>query len=56
METVTLLRYRHSYQAAVTFLRHILPRLNLVYLSSDDRARALDWFRKLSNFSKSPIA
>jgi predicted nucleic acid-binding protein len=52
VETVTLLRYRHSYQAAMAFLRQILPYLNLVYLTSDDRAKALDWFRKLSRDKK----
>ena len=52
VETLTLLRYRHSYQAAMTFLYQILPRLNLIYLSSDDRAKALDWFRRISQDKK----
>jgi predicted nucleic acid-binding protein len=48
VETVTLLRYRHSYQAAMAFIQQILPRLNLVSLATEDRAKALDWFRRLS--------
>jgi predicted nucleic acid-binding protein len=34
VETVTLLRYRYSYLGAQTFLRRVLPTLNLVYISS----------------------
>jgi predicted nucleic acid-binding protein len=48
VETVTLLRYRYSYQAAMTFIGQILPQLNLIYLTTEDRAKALDWFRRLS--------
>jgi predicted nucleic acid-binding protein len=52
VETVTLLRYRYSYQAARSFIQRILPRLNLIYLMNEDRAKALDWFRKLSRDNK----
>lgn len=38
VETVTLLRVRHSYQAALIFIEEILPHLNVVYL--DDAGRA----------------
>ncbi len=52
VETVTLLRYRHSYRAAMVFIHQILPRLNLVTLPTSDRAKALDWFGKLSRDKK----
>jgi len=48
VETVTLLRYRFHYQAALTFIQDLLPQLNFVLLSTEDRAKALEWFKKLS--------
>jgi len=48
LETVTLLRYRYSYQGAVTFVDQILPRLNVFYIDSEVRAKSLLAFRKLS--------
>ena len=48
VETVTLLRYRHSYHGALRFIDTVLPRLNLVYLSTGERANAIQWFRTLS--------
>jgi predicted nucleic acid-binding protein len=48
VETVTLLRMRHSYAAALVFLDEILPRLNVVHPDEAARARALQAFRKLS--------
>lgn len=47
-ETVTLLRYRYSYQGAMTFIDTVLPKLNVVYITAEDRSRALWWFRRLS--------
>ncbi|MCZ7626092.1 MAG: hypothetical protein M5R38_10035 [Candidatus Methylomirabilis sp.] len=41
VETVTLLRYRYSYLGAQTFLRRVLPTLNLVYV--DDAERQKPW-------------
>lgn len=48
VETVTLLRYCYSYQGAITFIDRVLPRLNIFYIDSDIRAKALLAFRKLS--------
>lgn len=48
VETVTLLRYRYSYRGAITFIDLVLPRLNIFYIDSDTRAKALLTFRKLS--------
>lgn len=45
-ETVTLLRYRHSYQGAVTFIKEVLPRVNIIYSNNHDRAKALQIFLK----------
>jgi len=46
--TVTLLRYRYSYRGAITFIDLVLPRLNIFYIDSEARAKALQAFRKLS--------
>jgi len=48
VETVTLLRYRYSYRGAITFIDLVLPRLNIFYIDSEARAKALQAFRKLS--------
>lgn len=48
LETVTLLRYCYSYQGAITFIDLFLPRLNIFYIDSEVRAKALLAFRKLS--------
>ncbi len=48
VETVTLLRYRHSYFGAQTFVRRVLPRLNLVYLDDREREKALMLFSRVS--------
>lgn len=48
VETVTLLRYRYSYRAAMTFVEGVLPRLNIVHIASDQRAKAIQEFRRLS--------
>lgn len=48
VETVTLLRYRYSYLGAQTFLRRILPTLNLVYLDETERRKALILFSRVS--------
>ena len=48
VETVTLLRIRHNYQAAITFIRHVLPHLQIMTLDVKSRAQALVLFEKLS--------
>jgi predicted nucleic acid-binding protein len=48
VETVTLLRYRYSYRGAITFSDLVLPRLNIFYIDSEARGKALLAFRKLS--------
>jgi predicted nucleic acid-binding protein len=52
VETVTLLRYRHSYIGTQAFIRRVLPRLNLVYLSEAERERALVLFSRMSREHK----
>lgn len=52
VETVTLLRYRHSYRGVVVFLDKVLPRLNIFYIDSEIRAKALLAFRKLGRDRK----
>lgn len=48
METVTLLRYRHSYGTSITFIREVLPSLQLFSLSENDRQKTLKLFEQLS--------
>ena len=48
LETVTLLRYHYSHKGAVTFIKTVLPHLNVVHLGSEERAKALRLFVKLS--------
>ena len=48
VETVTLLRVRHSYRAAMVFIEEILPHLNVIYLDEAGRSKALEAFRRLS--------
>jgi len=48
VETVTLLRYRHSYLGAQIFVRRVLPTLNLVYLDETQRRKALTLFSRVS--------
>jgi predicted nucleic acid-binding protein len=48
VETATLLRYRYSYRGATVFLDRVLPRLNIFYIDSEVRAKALLVFRKFS--------
>ena len=45
---MTLLRYRYSYRGAVTFIDQVLLQLNIFYINSEDRAKGLLAFRKLS--------
>ena len=52
VETVTLLRYRYSYHGAMVFLDRVLPRLNIFYIDSEVRAKALLAFRKFSRNMK----
>ena len=52
VETVTLLRYRYSYLGAQTFVRRILPTLNLVYLDETERHKALILFGRVSRERK----
>lgn len=47
VETVTLLRHRYSFQGAKTFIDVVLPRLNVVYASTSERAEALAVFGRL---------
>lgn len=48
VETVTLLRYRYSYLGAQTFIRRVLPTLNLVYVDEAERQKALALFSRVS--------
>lgn len=48
LETVTLLRYRYSYQGSMAFIEEVLPHLNLIQLTSEDRINALEIFKKFS--------
>lgn len=48
VETVTLLRYRYSYLGAQTFIRRVLPTLNLVYVDETERQKALALFGRVS--------
>jgi len=52
METIPLLRYRYSYRGALTFIEHLLPRLNVVYIDEQARAKALAVFKRWSRDSK----
>lgn len=47
-ETITLLRYRVSYPAALIFVDELCPQLRFVEYGPDVRARALDVFRRYS--------
>jgi predicted nucleic acid-binding protein len=47
-ETVTLLRYRVSYPAALTFVDGLVPRLRLAEYGVEIRAQALQVFRRYS--------
>lgn len=51
-ETVTLLRTRYGYEGAMTFIRDVLPSLQIIYLSDRDRREALRLFEKLSSDKK----
>ena len=44
-ETATLLRYRHSYAAACTFLGEVKPTLRLVHYGDGTRSEAEEVFR-----------
>lgn len=46
-ETVTLLRYRHSWAAAVRFLDDVRPALHIVEYGAEVRAEAEQVFRRL---------
>ncbi len=52
IETVTLLRYRLTYNGAAVFIKTVLPSLNIIYISDPDRAKALEIFLKLSKDKK----
>lgn len=52
IETVTLLRYRLSYNGAAVFIKTVLPNLNIIYISDPDRTKALETFLKLSKDKK----
>lgn len=47
-ETVTLLRSRHSYRAAMVFIQKILPILEIYPTSLKTQKRALKYFEKFS--------
>lgn len=52
LETVTLLRYRHSYEAAMTFVKDVFPSIQIVTVSEEDRLEALHLFKKFSEDKK----
>jgi len=47
-ETITLLRYRFSYEGALNFLKKIKPELNVVRLDKYYYSKVDFWFEKLS--------
>ena len=51
-ETLTLLRYRRSYRAALTFLSEIKPDLHVVYYGNGVRAEAEQIFRRYGRYHK----
>ncbi|MBI4410989.1 MAG: hypothetical protein HY541_00700, partial [Deltaproteobacteria bacterium] len=49
VETVTLLRNRYSYQAAVNFIQKVLPSIQVIYIDDKIRQRSLSLFKKLAS-------
>jgi predicted nucleic acid-binding protein len=52
VETVTLLRYRLSFRGAEVFIKNVLPYLNIIYITDNERSKALESFLKLSKDKK----
>lgn len=52
VETITLLRTRHSYAASITFLHTVLPTLQIFYIQESDRAESFKLFEKFSSDKK----
>lgn len=52
VETVTLLRMRHSFLGAVSFIKKVLPTIEIFYLTDAIRARSLDLFLKFASDKK----
>lgn len=48
VETITLLRYRHGYRGAVAFIEHVLPAIEVIYITDAIRQHALTKFRRLA--------
>lgn len=48
VETVTLLRNRHSYSAAITFIHKVLPAIRVIYIDDKVRSKGLKLFEKLA--------
>ncbi|MBI2340858.1 MAG: type II toxin-antitoxin system VapC family toxin [Deltaproteobacteria bacterium] len=49
VETVTLLRNRYSYQAAVNFIQKVLPSIQVIYIDDKIRQRSLSLFKKFAS-------
>lgn len=47
-ETVTLLRYRASYQASIQFIEKVFPRLNLFSITDNVRREVLRVYHKFA--------
>lgn len=48
VETITLLRYRHSYRGSIAFIEHVLPAIEVIYITDAIRQHALTQFRRLA--------
>jgi predicted nucleic acid-binding protein len=51
-ETITLLRYRFSYDVALKFIKEVKPKLNIVQFDENLYSRVDFWFEKLSKDKK----
>ncbi len=49
VETVTLLRNRYSYAAAIGFIQKTLPTVQLINITQSDREESLQLFKKLAS-------
>jgi len=47
-ETITLLRYRFSFDGAIKFIKEVKPKLNVIQLNENQYTQVDFWFEKLS--------
>ncbi|MFB6357143.1 MAG: type II toxin-antitoxin system VapC family toxin [bacterium] len=45
-ETITLLRYRHSYEGCRIFIDQLLPNINVIVMTNEERQQAIDRFKE----------